>query len=164
MEVIKTERLTLRKLHDSDREELFLIFNDIAVDEYISGFYCETLEDLDFLLESTFDFKREFCFIVEDSVSKKIVGFIHSRVFIEYIAHTSYITRADERGKGYMSEALKAYINYMYKNNLASTIHFTIRNDNIPSIKVMGKLNIDSCMELKNFKHYHLPLLQKPSF
>lgn len=165
METLKTERLILRRLQkDSDRQEILSILNDIKVGEYVPNLYFKTLDELNIYLEASFDYKNEFFFIIEDIVSKKLVGIIESYLYIGYVAHTSYIIKSEYRGKGYMPEAVKAFAYYMYDNGIASSISFSIDKKNHSSKKVMKKLKIKVAVNTPKFYHYSLSLSKRPSF
>lgn len=156
MEIIKTDRLILRQPQSSDRKELSLILNDDTVKKYFPK--------ADFFLKFNTDYKNNFYFIIEELNSGKVIGLIHSKLLIDYTACTSYIIKAEERGKGFMPEAIKAFILYMYEKKVAPSIKFAIMKDNKSSKRVMNKLKIQSNYSTGYYRYYALSLRKKPSF
>lgn len=165
MEIIKTNRIILRKSQNSDIAQILSILNNQDVKQYTPGLYLEKTEDIIvFLNNIKKDSLNEFFFVIEDISSKKIVGIIHSYLSIEYDACTSYVTKAEERGKGYMTEAVKAFILYLYNKKISPSAYFYINVENEASIRVMEKLKIPLVFASNGYIHYSLSLLEKPSF
>lgn len=156
MEIIKTDRLILRQPQSSDKQTLSIILDDNTVKKYFPK--------VSLFLRFNCDYKNNFYFIIEEINSGKIIGLIYSNLFIDSSASTSYIIKAEERGKGYMPEALKAFIIYLYNNKVTHSMRFAIMKSNRASKKVMNKLKIHSNYSTKYYKYYTLSLQEKPSF
>lgn len=167
METINTNRLVLRQPQKSDKDLLFALLNDTKINEFISHIYCETLSDVDefIFLSHLSDFKSDFCFILESKETKEIVGLIEAYVTSNNILCVSYATKKNSRGKGFICEALKAFLFYIFIKNLNILfVEFSIREDNQPSVSIMRKLNIPLYRQKANYNDYRLSMKEKPSW
>lgn len=167
MEIITTDRLVLRQPQKSDKNLLYDLLNDITVHEFISHIYCETLSDVDefIFLSHLSDFKNDFCFILESKETKEIIGLIEAYVTSDNILCVSYAIKESARGNGFICEALKAFIIYIFIKNLNILfIEFSIREDNQPSASIMRKLHIPLYRQKSNYNDYRLSMQEKPSW
>lgn len=139
--LIETERLRLRAFKQSDANALFEITQDIKVKEYVPYAYTKTIKEardnIKCYMEG--DFKNDFYIVIEEKYAKgKILGFlIATKGYNGDFFDMSLIIAKQHRKKGYMSEALKAFISFMPTN---STLFFSVREDNIPSLNTVTKI------------------------
>ena len=167
METITTDRLVLRQPQKSDKNLLFALLNDIKVREFISHIYCETISDVDefIFLTQLSDFESDFCFILENKENNEIVGLIEAYVTSDKILCISYVIKESARGNGFICEALKAFIIYIFIKKLNILfVEFSIRNDNNPSMNIMRKLNIPLYRQMLKYNSYRLSMQEKPSW
>lgn len=164
MENIKTDRLILREPKSSDKEELFYLLNDKDTKKYVALFDFEDIDDLDFLLSVPVDYENDFFYIIQNNKKEEIIGMIYAYISIGYVANVIYATKSDQRKKGFMSEAIKAFINYLYNKKDINYVCFTIHISNTASQKVMEKLNIESSLKIEDYIHYSLSLQEEPPF
>ena len=75
-----------------------------------------------------------------------------------------YVIKNNKRHNGYIVEALKHFIKFVYKNSTLKEISFSIRNDNVSSISVMKKLCINQTAVNGNYLKYSLSLQDKLPF
>ena len=167
METITTDRLVLRQPQKSDKNLLFALLNDIKVREFISHIYCETISDVDefIFLTQLSDFESDFCFILENKENNEIVGLIEAYVTSDNILCVSYAIKESARGNGFICEALKAFIIYIFIKKLNILfVEFSIREDNQPSANIMKKLNVPLYLKKANYNNYRLTMQEKPSW
>lgn len=165
METIKTDRLVLRQPQKSDKDLLFSLLNDTKVQEFLTHIYCENTSDIDefIYLSHLSDFKNDYTFILESIDSKEIIGLIEAYVTSDKILSVSYAIKESARGNGFICEALKAFIIYIFLRNLnILCIEFSIRNDNIASKSIMKKLNIPLYQIMRKYNSYRLSMQEKP--
>ena len=167
METIKTNRLVLRQPQESDKDLLFSLLNDPKVQEFLAHIYCETISDVDefIFLTQLSDFESDFCFILENKESKEIVGLIEAYVTSDKILCISYAIKESARGNGFICEALKEFILYIFLKKLNILfVEFSIRNDNNSSMNIMRKLNIPLYRQMLKYNSYRLSMQEKPSW
>ena len=167
METIHTNRLVLRQIQESDNELLFPLLNDNLVQEFIPYIYCQNASDIDefILLEQLSDFENDFCFILESKENNQIVGLIKAYVTSDNILCVSYAIKESARGNGFICEALKAFIMYIFSKKLGIIyVEFSIRKDNNASMSIMKKLNIPEYRSMIKYNSYRLSMQEKPSW
>ena len=167
MEIIITDRLVLRQPQKSDKDSLFSLLNDYKVQEFLTHIFCESISDInEFLfLSELSDFETDFCFILESKENKEIIGLIEAYVTSDNILCISYAIKESYRGKGFICEALKEFIIYVFQKNLNILfVEFSIRNDNNSSIHIMRKLNIPLYRKMMKYSSYRLTMQERPSW
>ena len=167
METIKTDRLVLRQPQESDKDLLFSLLNDPKVQEFLTHIYCENASDIDefITLSHLSDFESDFCFILENKESKEIIGLIEAYVTSDKILCISYVIKESARGNGFICEALKEFIIYIFLKKLNILfVEFSIRNDNNSSMNIMRKLNIPLYRQMLKYNSYRLSMQEKPSW
>lgn len=164
MEIIKTDRLILRQPRSSDNTKLLFLINDRNIKYYVPYFDCEDISDIDFLIKGPFDLKTTFMFVIENNQNQNIIGIIYAYITTGHKLDIIYAIKSEERGNGFMSEAIKFFIQYLYNKEYISSINFSIHASNKSSQRVMEKLNILPSSKIENFTNYTLSLQEKPSF
>ena len=169
MEIIKSDRLILRKPKKSDTANLLPLLNDKKIHEYVPNLFYTTTSEIrqfiKFYIKAS-DYKNDFCLLIQDIKTKEILGIIDAYIYCsnEYTIGISYALKESVRGRGIMIDALKAFLMYLHSNSNAICAEFSIREDNISSLRVMEKLNIPSTGKSGNYIYFSLSLKQKPSF
>lgn len=167
MKAIETNRLILRKPKRSDSKDLFSVFNDDKLQIYIPTLYCNTINDVKRWIDLTthfFNMKMDFALVIQEINSKEIIGVIHAYSLEQTKLSISYVIKADKRGHGYMVEAIKYLIKYLYHQAFFTEILFDIRYDNVASIAIMRKLKIPKISIKENYFKYSLSLKNKLPF
>ena len=159
---IETSRLLLRPFKMKDAHDFFNITRDDAILSYIPGCYFETLSETNQVFKDSYtkgDFKRDFYIAIEEKKSHTLVGslIITQDCKLSYF-DSCYFIRKESRGKGFLHEALSAFLeNFPIPD---STFIFQIEKDNEPSLKAIQKIN--GITELSNdiciytTFHYHV--------
>lgn len=164
MENIKTDRLILRNPISSDKTLLLKLLSDHQIREFVPHIYNNNLEDIEMFISSYYssDFEVDFCMIIEEQKSNDIVGILEGLVYSDGSTEISYAIKSSARGNGFMSEALKGFITYLYNETNINSIDFLIRLDNNSSVRVMEKLNIPLDKKLLKYFNYKLSLEKEP--
>ena len=129
---IETERLNLTPFRREDSKDYFEIIRDEAIKKYVpyaSAYTIESTESHIALYEKG-DFINDFYIAIRLKKSKKIIGAIiavrmsHCNLDISYLVHKDY------RNQGYMTEAMKAFIQYLKFSDISGNMIFTIEDGN----------------------------------
>ena len=167
MRAIKTNRLILRKPKKSDYKDLFAVLNDNILQTYIPTLYCGTIDEVKewlFFNINYFVWPMNFTLVIQESEFQEIVGLIYAYSFDSKELSLCYVIKNNKRHNGYIVEALKHFIKFVYKNSTLKEISFSIRNDNVSSISVMKKLCINQTAVNGNYLKYSLSLQDKLPF
>ncbi len=135
--IIHTKNYTLRSFTPNDATEFFHMVNgDEVIEEYVPYSYVNTMEEACENVEdySNGDCKNDFYLLIEKN--GKMVGAIIAVRMIGMTLDTSLLVFKKYRGKGIMSEALTAFIQWLKKSTQYESLVLVIRNDNLPSIKL----------------------------
>ena len=143
--VLETERLVLRNIRHSDKQEMFEIRSNETTMQYIPRPLAKTPEDalaiIDMIMGFTERNERINWTITEKGVDKLIgvVGYVKinpdaRRAEVGYVMHHNY------HGKGYGSEALKAVLDYGFNVMNLHSVEAIIRPDNTASKAMVQKL------------------------
>lgn len=140
--VVESERLLLRQFELADVGEYYQMTLDPLIRLYVP-FACEnSIEETYEAFEICYSVKNnpyDFYLILEDKISKKIVGAIISTATTTspLVLDVDILTGADYRKKGYMFEALSAFKDALPKG---TELLFSIKKENIASLKTVTKL------------------------
>ena len=143
--VLETERLVLRNIRHSDKQEMFEIRSNETTMQYIPRPLAKTPEDalaiIDMIMGFTERNERINWTITEKGVDKLIgvIGYVKinpdaRRAEVGYVMHHNY------HGKGYGSEALKAVLDYGFNVMNLHSVEAIIRPDNTASKAMVQKL------------------------
>ena len=159
MQPIKTERLILRPLSVEDKPA---IFYNIANDEEVLKYYIMNYEDDidDFSLDVILDYyvrTGKFCFAIELQDNKTVIGMIHecaTRFEDPNEVEIGYAIGKKYWNKGYTTEALKAFIDFLFSQG-RSKIDASFITENVASGRVMEKcqMTFENAIE-KNSLYY----------
>ena len=142
--ILSTERLLLRRIEESDVNEIFILRSDKRVMQFIERRSAKSIEEALLFIQNINDLIKnndaiQWAIIFNND--PKLIGTIciwniskeHHRGEIGYVLHT------DAHGKGIMQEALKAVINFGFKILKLHSIEADVNPDNIPSIKLLER-------------------------
>ena len=137
-----TERLVLRKLKKDDALAMFNNWDsDPEVAKYTLWVAHESVETTKDLVDMWVKEEKEgkvIRFVITKKGSDEPIGAIDTVKFIDGIPEVGYCLSRKHWNKGYMSEACKAFVNYLFELGYPKVL---IRADirNIASLKVIEK-------------------------
>lgn len=145
MKDIETERLILRDASVDDAEDMFEYAKLEEVTKYLSWKPHISVKDsekiLDMLSKET---KEKDSYVLKAIVLKendKMIGTIDARIFGDGLkdAEFGYCLNPKYWNKGYMSEALKAFIQALHREHGIENVFGSFERENIASKRVMQK-------------------------
>lgn len=145
MKDIETERLILRDASVDDAEDMFEYAKLEEVTKYLSWKPHISVKDSEKLLEMLGkEAKEKDSYVFKVIVLKendKMIGTIDARLFGEGLkdAEFGYCLNPKYWKQGYMSEALKAFMEALHKEHRIENIFGSFERENIASKRVMQK-------------------------
>lgn len=145
MKDIITKRLILRDASINDAEDMFEYAKLEEVTKYLSWKPHLTVKDSEKFLEMfSKEAKEKDSYVLKAIVLKennKMIGTIDARIFGEGLkdAEFGYCLNPKYWNKGYMSEALKAFMEALHKECSIENIFGSFERENIASKRVMQK-------------------------
>ena len=140
--IIVTERLILRKLKKEDAESVFSNWaSDPEVCKYLTWNPHKSIEDTNRIMDiwlKEYENPNTFRFGIVLKENDELIGAIDVVGFIDGNPEIGYCLSRKYWNKGYMSEACKAFTNYLFSNGYESIIIEADEN-NIASNKVIEK-------------------------
>ena len=164
--IAQTERLIIREQTVDDVEEIYRLYNDFKIKEYVDDL-AATLEEEKEYIKDYIRFQYRLCeygiwAIVEKS-SGKIIGRagLEQRDDIEGL-EIGYVIGRDYRQKGYAKEAVRAILEYAREEYGLDTIHAFTRRDNVESVALLEKFGFaksgEYCINQKVHDRYDADL------
>ena len=117
--VLNTERLKLRKLQESDLEDIFEWARDPEVTRYVTWNPHESIEVTRTVLDlwlREYDDPDCYRYGIELKETGKLIGMIDVVGYREGVPETGYILNRRYWNRGYMSEALGAFRDHLLEN------------------------------------------------
>lgn len=145
MKDIETERLILRDASVDDAEDMFEYAKLEEVTKYLSWKPHISLKDSEKILEMlSKEAKGKDSYVLKAIVLKendKMIGTIDARIFGDGLkdAEFGYCLNPKYWNKGYMSEALKAFMEALHKEHGVENVFGSFERENIASKRVMQK-------------------------
>lgn len=147
LSTLETERLILRKLQDTDLNDMFEYGSNDEVTKYVSWNTYQSVEDtktfLNHILQQYAEEKAVF-WGIEYKENNKLIGTIDFVALNQkhQKAEIGYILSRDYWGKGIMSEAAQAVIKFGFEQMDLIRIEARCLIENIGSEKVMQKVGM----------------------
>ena len=144
---LETDRLRIRDFKLSDIDDLYEIFSDDEVMEYIEPVYDR---------DKIFNFLKDFCighkgaFACVNKENEKVIGYIIFNEYEDKVYELGWIFNKLYWGNGYAYESCKAVIKYAFSEMKIHKI-FSETVDNIKSVNLMKKLG----MQLEGIQKSH---------
>lgn len=144
--VLKTEKLTLRQLINTDADEIFSLRSDENVNKYLGRKPSKSIDDAKTFIEAINENIKKndsFYWAITLSSTDKLIGTICLFDFSndKLTAEIGYELLPDFQGKGIMQEALSTVIEFGIKNiGLTSILAYT-HTENNTSTRLLEKLN-----------------------
>lgn len=140
--MIKTDRLIVRKAIDTDITDVAEMRNSEFVLKY-NGMAKLNLDQLKEMIVE--DSQNEYAFYIVEPIENKVIGSIYLNP--DRLRHKvdslclSYYMNEKYAGKGYMSEALNAVIDYIFSQTAIEIISARVFKENKDSAKLLERLN-----------------------
>ena len=151
---IKTDRLFLRKFSHNDVHEMHNRWmNDKRVAEYTSWYPHSSIDDTKAFVNHilSLDDNKSYNWVIE--LDKKVIGTINVCYSDENteICGIAYALSYDYWGKGIITEAAKAVVNFLFNEVNYRKIIAGCDSNNIGSKKVMEKIGMkqEACLRLQ---------------
>ncbi len=147
--VLETERLILRPVKADDIHDVYEYAKNPAVSEYLPWEYHRSIEDSKMIVQQWLASAQENKpnpWALVDKKTLKVIGSITVDSPADLDTETvpgrkylGYCLSADHWGRGLMSEAVKAVLDYLVQNNLAQDVVAFVVVENIGSKRVLEK-------------------------
>ncbi|MGB3367510.1 MAG: GNAT family protein [Acidaminobacteraceae bacterium] len=156
---LESERLIIRDHIESDLENHHSLISDIEVMTYIQDIMTNSLdqskENLEFSIkESRSSDRRCYFFLVELKKTKEFVGSIGFTITEQNkfggLAEIGYFILKKHWGNGYVTEAARLVIDYIFNEMNLHKIYSGCNVDNIASENIMKKLGMKKEGHLKS--------------
>ena len=146
--ILVTDRLTLRKLLESDVQEIFLLRSDKIVNKYLDRQPSKTLEEaLNFIRKVNDKIKNDtgFYWAITLADNEKLIGTICLFDFSDELkkCKIGYELLPNYHGQGIMNETLKKVIEFTFQTLGLNTIDASTHKDNRRSTKLLLKYNFE---------------------
>ena len=132
-----TGRLTVRGAEPKDKEDIYALMNDSEV----LRFNCFAPPSPEQIAEQIEKGSYKYC--VAEKTDDRVIGFIGAEESLRYRVESlcvSYMLRSEKTGKGYMSEALNAFLEYCFGTLGLKVVEARVFNDNARSVRMMERL------------------------
>lgn len=145
MKDIETERLILRDARVDDAEDMFEYAKLEEVTKYLSWKPHLSVKDSEKILDMlSKEAKEKDSYVLKAIVLKendKMIGTIDARIFGDGLkdAEFGYCLNPKYWNKGYMSEALKAFMEALHREHGVENVFGSFERENIASKRVMQK-------------------------
>jgi RimJ/RimL family protein N-acetyltransferase len=145
-ESLETQRLILRKISMEDADSIFASYAaDPAVTRFLSWPTHRTIEDtVDFLTYAVAAWEEgsEFVWTIQPKGFEALVGTI-SFGRRDHRAHLGYVIARSEWGKGYMTEAARALVEWVFQEPEIQRVEAICDGDNQASRRVLEKAGLE---------------------
>ena len=138
---IRTKRLVLRPFSNSDKKWYYELVQNEDVKKRLKNLATTDLEQASRCVEifSKADFENKFYYVITDK-RKNIIGIIFGIRITLATIDVAYFLKEEYRHKGYMNEALKAFVHNIELKDSGNRFRMVIDLDNIPSLNVAKRL------------------------
>jgi ribosomal-protein-alanine N-acetyltransferase len=141
---ISTERLLLRKIEASDKNEIFFLRSDERVLKYLDKLPATTVDEaVEYIDKITVSIKNNEAILWGITLrdDPKIIGTIcYWRMEKEhYRAEIGYVLHPDYTGKGMMQEAITEVLKYGFEKMKLHSIEARVNPHNFSSIKLLER-------------------------
>lgn len=153
--VLKTKRLTLRRLESKDAQTLLIYHSTPTETEFVDTMVYETIEQVEkYILKMNegVDTFKWIIWAIVDRVTDQLMGTISlwNLEDEEALCETGYGLLSEFRGKGYMSEAIQAVESFGFEQMALETIDAYTNVLNVPSLQLLegaGYVKIGQCVD-----------------
>ena len=155
--MISTDRLVLRPIVRGDAQDIYEIFSDRQVMKFYDFMPFESIERAKQQVEfftTGFEQKTMLRWGIELKESGKLIGTCGFFNFNEDAlkAELGYELNSSYQGKGIMTEAIGAILEFIFKGTGINRIEAYVEPENIPSQKLLEKLGFTKEGTLRKFE------------
>ncbi len=140
--MIKGKRIILRTFRISDLDEYIRLDSDVSERGDYDAFFLLSEHGFKRDFNESGFWKEDFGMMLITDMNDRILGLISFFKGLKYAEgyEIGYkIFRKEDRGKGYMSEALKIFTSFMFANRPIGRMTVSMFTENIPSRKIAEK-------------------------
>lgn len=146
---LETERLIIDDIRESDKEDYFNnISHDRKVLETFICRYAERLEDFDFSPYLRTDRVNNGVYAIRLKENERLIGIMVFTDETKTSCEIGYGIGSSYWGKGYATEAVKRFIEYLFNEKGLSTVYGSFFTGNDASRHVMEKCGM-------TYSHFH---------
>ena len=143
--ILTTERLRLRRLANSDEQEIFSLRTDPEINKYLNRLSSHGLEDArNFIkkVNENIDKNDSLYWAITLTGQDKLIGTICLFGFIDESSacEIGYELSTSYQGRGIMKEAVEKVVDYAFHTLKVQKMEACLHRDNEPSIKLLEKL------------------------
>ena len=144
--VLSTERLILRRVSEKDSEGIYRCFSDPDTMRYMGTPLDDPLS-ITGIVEDYMEGYDEGCSLIWSLESRETGDFLGTAgfedfSFLDLKAETGFTLLKSHRGKGYMSEAMKAIMEFGFEVMGLNRIEARVHPDNAGAVKLVVKLGL----------------------
>ena len=140
---LETERLVIRDYVEADLNDMHRLWSDKAAMYYLDDIWCETIEDTAGYLENGLTNADGHYFCICDRATGDYMGSIGYSIIdvtpLGKIVHMGYMLLPEHHRQGYMTEAVKAVIEFAFTKDACVRITTGCIKGHEASRKVMEK-------------------------
>ncbi len=147
-EVTKTKRLIIREMTLKDLPKMYELYESIKDCPYVEPLYAwdEEYEFCEKYIENMYTFFGYGLWLVFEKDTGELVGRIgieNRTIDGELCRELGYLIRKDRQGRGYVTEALMAVLDYATRQLCLKEMFICTHMDNVPSMAVAKKLGFE---------------------
>ncbi|MGY3756461.1 GNAT family N-acetyltransferase [Helcococcus kunzii] len=150
MKQLLTERLILRSPKETDVDDIYIVYNQ----DFVMKNNVMNKKNRDEIIDMLEKDKHSNTWYMEEKNTKKVIGIINKRSdslrFETNTCELSYWLGEQHSNKGYMTEALREVIDYLFKEENISGITCRVFEDNVYSAALLRKLGFAQEGRLEN--------------
>lgn len=170
--ILNSKRLKLRRIKKEDVVDIFEYTSNPNVTKFLSWLPHKNLDQTKKFVKNTLadydDNNSRYTWGIELKESNKLIGVI-SIFEISYISkrvEISYILNPNFQGRGYMNEAIKCLVNFVFHEIQFIRVQAKCTNINLPSRRLLEKIDMKLEGELKSYwfiknKYYNVLIFSK---
>jgi [ribosomal protein S5]-alanine N-acetyltransferase len=156
---LETERINLQILTLENSEEVFKHFSDINVTRFMDIEPCKDIKEAEEIISFHLDDSgcRWGLYNKNDNKFMGTIGFHYLRKSENFIAEIGFDLSKDYWGIGFMSEAIKEVMLFVFSQIGLDIIDATVEPANEKSLNLMRKLGFNEDIELRdNLVYFYL--------
>lgn len=157
--LLETERLHLRSIQTTDVADVFILRNDREHNQYLDRKKAESVEDAENYIEMIMNKVQNnetLFWAIELKETKEFSGVVMLWLYNSEVnkLEIGYELLPSYKGKGIMTEALKAVLQFAFSGTEVTAIMASVHKENKASIKLLTQLQFKASPD-EDGKEYH---------